>query len=312
LRTGFEIPKLDPAEPEVIGKYELKLATPMIGGGAVAGRPDPHWPIRSASIRGHLRFWWRATKQFSAYKDLFESEALVWGSSEGHGLVGIRVDESVASERQPLRDRDDVPPYVRNLLTQGGNPVYVTKDASFSLTLVRNRRSEELDLNHLRLALSCWTSFGGLGARTRRGCGALSVKPGEVPTPKFLLDELLPKLTFRVDGQCASLAPFDKGRYCLGPPKQTRLEAWQCAVSILQQFRIANRDHGLRIKGNDRFPSRIITTGIPYGGQFRPLLLALHHDAHGQGGEKPAFVDDLLDFARRTPPQDWVTGRRGR
>ncbi|HET6644216.1 MAG TPA: type III-B CRISPR module RAMP protein Cmr1, partial [Fimbriimonadales bacterium] len=63
MRRGFELPEsfknLEFEEPEIIAKVSLELATPMIGGGAVAGAPDEHWPIRPTEIRGHLRFWWR-------------------------------------------------------------------------------------------------------------------------------------------------------------------------------------------------------------------------------------------------------------
>ena len=47
------------ASDQRVRVYELRLATPMFGGGAVAGQVDPQMPIRPSGIRGQLRSWWR-------------------------------------------------------------------------------------------------------------------------------------------------------------------------------------------------------------------------------------------------------------
>jgi CRISPR-associated protein Cmr1 len=74
-------------EPEIIAKVSLELVTPMIGGGAVAGVPDEHWPIRPTEIRGHLRFWWRAVEGYKYdAKEMRRREMAIFGSAaEGPG-----------------------------------------------------------------------------------------------------------------------------------------------------------------------------------------------------------------------------------
>ena len=42
--------------------YEIELITPMYGGGVVAGVNEQDRPVRVPSVRGNLRFWWRATR----------------------------------------------------------------------------------------------------------------------------------------------------------------------------------------------------------------------------------------------------------
>jgi CRISPR/Cas system CMR-associated protein Cmr1 (group 7 of RAMP superfamily) len=37
----------------------IRLTTPMLGGGVESLKIDHGMLIRAASIRGHLRFWWR-------------------------------------------------------------------------------------------------------------------------------------------------------------------------------------------------------------------------------------------------------------
>ena len=83
----------------------LKLITPMFGGGHTPRELDTVQPIRAAAIRGHLRFWWRATAgaQYSTSKSLSDAEAELWGSSVntnkdgttagGPGKVSVRVED---------------------------------------------------------------------------------------------------------------------------------------------------------------------------------------------------------------------------
>lgn len=59
-------PEVQPPEwqaPEKPAELSLEIATitPLFGGGYAARECDELIPVRSAAVRGHLRFWWRAT-----------------------------------------------------------------------------------------------------------------------------------------------------------------------------------------------------------------------------------------------------------
>src|SRR5205085_10778174 len=63
-------------------KYEL--ITPLFGGGVKAGENDNITPISGKAIRGHLRFWWRATRggQFNGDLEAMKArEAEIWGAA---------------------------------------------------------------------------------------------------------------------------------------------------------------------------------------------------------------------------------------
>jgi CRISPR-associated protein Cmr1 len=66
-------------------KYEL--ITPLFGGGVEAKKNDDITLISGKTIRGHLRFWWRATRggQFGGgtegLKRMKEREAEIWGAA---------------------------------------------------------------------------------------------------------------------------------------------------------------------------------------------------------------------------------------
>ena len=59
------------------------LITPLFGGGVEPRAPDPVTVIRGASIRGHLRFWWRfcMAHRFATTAELKAAEDLLWGAA---------------------------------------------------------------------------------------------------------------------------------------------------------------------------------------------------------------------------------------
>src|SRR4051794_27912637 len=61
-----------------------KLITPLFGGGVEPGVNDDVTLISGKAIRGHLRFWWRATRggQFAGdLKKMKEIEDMIWGAA---------------------------------------------------------------------------------------------------------------------------------------------------------------------------------------------------------------------------------------
>ncbi len=86
--TLKDVPATVPTRADVVvheRKYEL--ITPLFGGGVKAGETDPITVINGKSVRGQLRFWWRATRggQFGKLPDpitkLREAEVAIWGAA---------------------------------------------------------------------------------------------------------------------------------------------------------------------------------------------------------------------------------------
>lgn len=67
------------------------MITPIFGGGTEAGVNDPMTLIRPSSIRGHLRFWWRATRgaNCTTVDELRQREGEIWGTTDNPSLVCI-------------------------------------------------------------------------------------------------------------------------------------------------------------------------------------------------------------------------------
>jgi len=193
--------------------YRIELITPLFGGGVEAGMNDPTMPIRGTAIRGQLQFWWRATRgaACATLAELRERHRAVWGATERASPVVVEVADIEVSEptpcaeygwdpqagrgrggwrlrwREPFHGRDSTLPYVLFPFqgTQPENhpqaepderPARCIHRASFSLRL----RFPADRLADVEAAVWAWVNFGGLGARTRRGCGALRCRTGQL------------------------------------------------------------------------------------------------------------------------------------
>lgn len=166
----------------------LRTITPLFGGSATPREVDAENPIRSASVRGHLRFWWRATAgaQYATPGELFKAEEEIWGSAQRYGKVALRVLEQKTGDtvkpsdlvgdkgtaRTGPMERFFLHPFNPNK-SEGLEEASGLRWVEFTLELTPSLSDPEKE--HLRRALRAWIAFGGIGARTRRGAGALEV-----------------------------------------------------------------------------------------------------------------------------------------
>lgn len=181
MRELPEAPKFELKKPEDTGYAtevrQYTLITPLFGGGVFAGENDVEMLIRGSSIRGILRFWWRATRggQFTTLKELRDAEDRIWGAPaervekiiEKHGSATykpVQISVEVTSEGIPVTGTN-APKYASFPLKSQT----IQKDVKFTLTLNYNKDYKE----DILAALWAWENFGGIGARTRRGFGAI-------------------------------------------------------------------------------------------------------------------------------------------
>lgn len=157
-----------------------RFITPMFGGGSRPRKADRDLLVRGASIRGQLRFWWRATQGGRFDGDLGsmrEAERSLWGSTSKSSLVDIAV--RITNQGQCKNWPSTNHPVHR--FAAVGQECTVWTRVEFDLVISFPEPFEE----GIQAALWAWETFGGIGARTRRGFGALrlaavdgkSVKP---------------------------------------------------------------------------------------------------------------------------------------
>lgn len=166
--------------------YRCELITPMVGGGTRSWHPDFGNPVRSQSIKGQLRFWWRTMQAFNSAADLKAAEDGLWGSTQQAPRVSIRVEDvshpsTTELSRKPNRymDYGNLPDYVlfpfQGQKEENGEYVQqftLISRISFTLILSGNSLSND-EQTAVENSVKLWVLFGGLGARTRRGCGSI-------------------------------------------------------------------------------------------------------------------------------------------
>lgn len=187
---------------------EVGFLTYVFGGGVTqtndAREPakpyDPITPIRSASCRGQLRFWWRATigARMPSLEAMRDREAKIWGAiwdgAPQHGAVSLVVDyQGPDPTRKPVfswRDGRNFPDTIQEMksIEYGAFPLRPTNnpgqegadprsslwdygDHTFKLVLAFPEEFEQ----DVVLALSAWLTFGGYGSRLNRGFGAVKL-----------------------------------------------------------------------------------------------------------------------------------------
>ncbi len=201
-----KIPDVTPPEnitPRTLAIVEQKrtyeLITPLYGGGVEVNEADPVTVVRATEIRGQLRFWWRVMRggQLADNPTMKEREDAIWGKAYKKGDAGIPSDRIIqivvdvvkqGTPTKPFRMRgrnpvgfNEIPEYVAFPLQpdqherEKPNPSIpdVRQGVQFTLTITYPTHLSEKIEEEIEAALWAWETFGGLGARTRRGFGAL-------------------------------------------------------------------------------------------------------------------------------------------
>lgn len=238
--------------------YRIETVTPMFGGGVEAGVVDETMPIRATTIRGHLRFWWRMLYgfQYESIEHCFKDEEAIWGSTDKKSLIDVAVkiiykgqkkccgDFKEDQGKQRWRFHKPLPGYVlfpfkpdqiepdqkEEKKKQIPDRAHYIENIIFdlSLTVPTSTVWKEKYGKKIQSTLWAWINFGGVGARTRRGCGALFCKdfsPQNVEQFSVDFIKCLPKNRRFFKAICVSSLPVD------------RKVSWKKLINRYQKFR---------------------------------------------------------------------------
>jgi CRISPR-associated protein Cmr1 len=195
---NFDPEKIQPRD-DYHAEYQVKVITPIYGGGVKAGCIDEDMPIRASAIRGQLRYWWRFLENHGKKGDssaLFEEERNIWGgmgddiaASKIFLTIKISDDLNSGEIKTCSPDQYNKPKQNnRSALDYALFPVIQNKHNLINpeqLVLQLKVKANKADLNETQWqaildSIRWWASFGGIGARSRRGLGAVninSIKP---------------------------------------------------------------------------------------------------------------------------------------
>ena len=221
-----------PVEIEVT----YRVVTPLF----CAGADSTHSEIRLPSFKGVLRFWWRALAWSRCRADLEairrQEDALFGSAGGGQSCVSMRLElptnPPIVCKGEVLTvsrtGRDVVGEGARYLGygvmeafaskkrgTKNGQLTRACRRAPFDFTvLMRCRDLNDTDLRSLKDALVALGTLGGMGAKSRKGYGSLSIQSLRVSgvnqwsRPQSLNDLRNAIKIFRPDDSTESLPEF--------------------------------------------------------------------------------------------------------
>lgn len=173
--------------PEIINAT-YKIVTPMFIGDA---NQEATW-ISPMSFKGALRFWWRALvwgkirnsveNDEEALKELHKQEAKLFGSTDtGKGKITVKnlqPDKIQKVKDWPPNDANNNSSYLAYGITESGNTPHregMQENICFDVNLILNGISDG-QKKEIIVSLQLLGMFGGLGARSRRGLGAIQLE----------------------------------------------------------------------------------------------------------------------------------------
>lgn len=246
-----------------------KVITPLFGGGEETQKADSITTVRASEVRGHLRFWWRATRGGNFKGNLQamkQREEEIWGSAAEKGKQGPSnvvlnlVTKKKGSKFQAVNHKGEkignpghpssIDGYVAFPLRDAQNPIVLEK-VEFNLEIsykqfIETEGANKLDIKQdIEDSIWAWETFGGIGARTRRGFGAIQLthindkeqtKPNGVQVIKNIENKLAAYKNHSLDWPAG--VPHLSRKFGLKfLEQQNGIDAWRYNTKKLRDFR---------------------------------------------------------------------------
>lgn len=173
-------------------EFQFQIVTPMFLGGA----DQKAEAIRPSSIKGALRFWWRALNwgrclnekgdEVQALRHLHAEEARLFGAAAHDGgggqgvfLMQVAADKTIRVE-QPFAPLQAGQLYLLGMglsSFKGGNHCLrnaLQKGGTFTLKLIFHPKASDEDRKQICAAVNAFELLGALGSRARHGMGSVA------------------------------------------------------------------------------------------------------------------------------------------
>ena len=200
-------------------EFEVEVVTPMFLGGADPSKAE----LRVPSLKGMLRFWWRATCGISEISSLKKKESEIFGDTSYKAPFSVNIENS-----------NGIQPVLKNL-PKGKEYTVRSKGRTFSLGIIdylafgiRDFKkgylrshfpvgakfivkfvfSDEEQQDHVLKAFYSLVHFGGMGAKSRNGFGSLTIS-----------DDVKPSIT--LDGPIKSYTSVSSSADLFSPKRWT-------------------------------------------------------------------------------------------
>lgn len=315
-----------PENNTLVYEWTINVVTPMVGGSARTGMVDQNILVRSQEIKGLLRFWWRTLQPCNNVKQLKKQEDAMWGSTEHCSPISLWVTDF---KRDKMKVNVSLPGDIGFIFS--GNKETKTKSVvDFSFKLCASVPAEYI--KDFKEALLAFVLFGGVGGRTRRGCGTLYCPSLLAEYKMATIQDVINHFGLHGKGSAFMEYPvLAGGKIFYGAVNQFVIPAWEKLLEEYKEYRFSlkmknpgnyrsNRSvfgkvdactlYVLNNKSEtskvDRFPSPAILKVIKLEKSSYKVCLVLRQnypDAVFQGLSRLGFssvMDVYKDFAQKT------------
>ena len=250
--------------------FTCETITPLFMFGADGVTPE----LRAPSIKGILRFWWRAMNAHLDLETLKKTESDIFGSTAQKSRFSIRI-----VEKAPLQINSQIVlPHRTNSFAKKAIQAGQQFEIKFNCM---NEKMVHL-IQHL-FPLCCVLS--GFGARSRRGFGSLKIVNGKYPTSLIeiqrSLDTIIPNKFVLVENTIEYLATR-KHNY----PYIEKIEMGRANIQLIKKIGQATHDIKMDIGNYDysrslgsatpRFASPIYVSALATLRGLQSIVVMLH------------------------------------
>lgn len=155
-------------------ELELRALTPIFKGGSTTTQVDEGRPFRAPSIRGVLRYWWRATSTLADVEQLRAREKAFFGGVHGGPPLASAVSVAILAQQGTPGPRPDNKPYAFGVTGKEAEGEARNRQVHTNATgRLRVEWRDDGAGEEVTRALKAWLLFGGVGGRSRRGAGSV-------------------------------------------------------------------------------------------------------------------------------------------
>lgn len=303
---AMETTEFETATAVKIQTYSLEVLTPLLMHGwqeAKDGRNKPiRAEVRTTSLKGVFRYWWRAIQPQESWRQLREQEIELFGGISANEEKGNRAPFQLRlPEQVQYPDPTDINKVIeanelvlvhRPTPKQSFKTFGIPAGKTFQLTLqVFKRHEKKLDTysNIIRLSIL----LGQFGQRARRGFGALQLGDMKWDSREQLGEELLKLLAelnpsfqknwiVSIDWQAPQLLTTKSARTDHPVLRSLFLggacpNARDATYKLNQASHIVTKEHGYILgKSKPREASPLLGKVIKIGDAYHPLIAEVH------------------------------------
>jgi CRISPR-associated protein Cmr1 len=262
-------------------EFELRALTPIFKGGSTTDQVDEGRPFRAPSIRGALRYWWRATSTLAEVAQLRAREEALFGGVHGEGPVASAVSVAILAQQSTPGPRPGSKPYAFGVTGReaagGARNRQVHTDANGTL---RVEWRDDGAGEEVKRSLKAWLLFGGVGGRSRRGAGSVWWNEA-LDRPETLNDYIAAWRGLIPERRTRPWPTLAGSVLLVGPGKDSAEAAWTEGLDGMRDVRASldvrptfvqtrgadllewKREDYIPISGRQRFTSRRAALGLP-------------------------------------------------